>query len=257
MNKYWSNSKFADWLRGTKKPFALGFKEWDDWKAAAEKKHPFRFWLAEEALDHIQKVFTFPNSTYYNIVYYINNRWITKTHALTSNLKKGDYYDLDTRIIECLFNELVNFVEVELAWHYVRCSDEEVKEAPWWRRVFRFRTWRSPSHGIAQLEWESSLKYDEKWDEDTERYGKPTPQAINAQEKFALYNWWKQRDNRPDPYDASGWTKYCKDKPPFTDMSDESAREPLDKLNTIEKQYDDEDTEMLIRLIKIRNSLWT
>jgi hypothetical protein len=248
MNKYWSNSKFADWLRGTKKPFALGFKAWDDWEAAAKKKHPFRFWLAEEGLDHLQRVFTFPNATYYNIVYYINNRWITKTHALTSNLKKGDYYDLDTRIIECLFDELVNFVEVELAWHHVMWSEKET--APWWRRVFRFRTWRSPSHGIAHLEWESNLKYDEEWDKDTERYGRPTPQAINAQEKLALYNWWKQRPNRPDPDEVSGWSEYCKNK-------DENAQRPLDKLREIEQQYEDEDTEMLIRLIKVRKSLWT
>jgi hypothetical protein len=253
MNKYWSNSKFADWLRGTKKPFALGFKAWDEWEATAKKKYPFRFWLAEEGLDHLQRVFTFPDVTYYNIVYYINNRWITKTHALTSNLKKGDYYDLDTRIIESLFDELVNFVEVELAWHHVMWSEKET--APWWRRVFRFRTWRSPSHGIAHLEWESNLKYDEKWDKDTERYGKPTPQAINAQEKLALYNWWKQRPNRPDPSDVSGWSEYCKDKPLFDDG--ENAQRPLDKLREIEQRYEDEDTEMLIRLIKVRKSLWT
>jgi hypothetical protein len=254
--KYWTNSKLADWLRGTKKPNALGWGEWDKWKKEAKQKHPIRYWLAEEGLDHIQDFVSFPKDVYNKISYYINNRWITKTHALTSNMKKGDYYDLDTRIIECLFDELVNFVEVELAWHRVAWFDKE--RAPWWRRVFRFRTWRSPEHGIDHLNWEISLKYNEDWDKDNERYGQPTPQAEAAKEKLALYNWWKQRANRPDPHDASGWSEYCRANPKFLDTIDSTgSRATLDRLNEIEKRYDEEDTEMLIRLIKVRKSLWT
>lgn len=251
MTNYWSCSKFADWLRGTGKPHSLVMNEWDNWKNIAKKKHPIRFWLAEEGLDHIQDFVNFPSKKYHSIIYYINNRWITKTHALTSKLKKGDYYDLDTRIIECLFDELVNFVEVELAWHHVIWS--ETNQAPWWRRIFRFRTWRNPAQGLEHLNWEISLKYDDEWDKDTERYGKPTPQAENAMEKLALYNWWKQRENRPDPHDASGWTEYCRTNP----KPSEYSPEPLARLREIEQQYDAEDTEMLIRLIKIRKSLWT
>ena len=254
--KYWTNSKFADWLRGTKKPNALGLGEWDKWKKEAKQKHPARYWLAEEGLDYIQDFVSFPKDVYNKISYYINNRWITKTHALTSNMKKGDYYDLDTRIIECLFDELVNFVEVELAWHHVIWSEKGT--APWWRRVFRFRAWRSPQHGIAYLNWEITLKYDEDWDKDNERYGQPTPQAEAAKEKLALYNWWKQRANRPDPHDASGWTEYCRTTPEFLDtIGSTASRATLDRLGEIEKHYDEEDTEMLVRLVKIRKHLWT
>jgi hypothetical protein len=253
---YWTNSKFADWLRGTKKPGALGLGEWDKWKKEAKQKHPARYWLAEEGLDYIQDFVNCPKDVYNKVSYYINNRWITKTHALTSNMKKGDYYDLDTRIIECLFDELVNFVEVELAWHHVIWSEKE--KAPWWRRAFRFRTWRSPEHGIAHLNWEISLKYDDNWDKDNERYGHPTPQAEAAKEKLELYNWWKQRANRPDPYDASGWSEYCRANPKFSDtLGSAESNATLDRLNKIEKHYDDEDTEMLVRLIKVRKHLWT
>ena len=245
--KYWTNSKFANWLRGTNKPYSLGLGEWNKWKKEAKQKHPVRYWLAEEGLDHIQDFVNYPKDVYNKISYYINNRWITKTHALTSNMKKGDYYDLDTRIIECLFDELVNFVEVELAWHHVVWSEKE--SAPWWRRVFRFRTWRSPQHGLAHLNWEITLK-----DED----GKPTQQAVGAQEKLELYNWWKRRANRPDPHDASGWSEYCRTVPDFLDtIGSTGSKEKLDRLSEIEKQYDEEDTEMLIRLIKVRKSLWT
>lgn len=41
-------------------------------------------------------------------------------------------------------------------------------------------------------------------------YGKPTHQALAAQETFALYKWWKEeRPKRPDPIDASGWSDFC------------------------------------------------
>ena len=257
MRNYWSCSKFADWLRGTKKPFSLELGKWDNWQAEAKKKHPIRYWLAEEGLDRIQKIVTYPSKVYNDVVYYINNRWITKTHALTSNMKKGDYYDFDTRIIECLFDELVNFVEVELAWNHVVWSGE--KKTPWWRRTFRFRTWRSPKDGIAYLEWESALKNDEDWvEKDHPDYGKPTHQAVNAAEKLVLYNWWKQRNSRPDPIVVSGWSDYCKRNPRPLRIggAEDEGRKILNRCNEIEKQYDDEDTEMLIRLIKIRKSLW-
>jgi hypothetical protein len=43
------------------------------------------------------------------------------------------------------------------------------------------------------------------------------------------------------------------------ETTDEQAetRRILDLLREIEKQQDDEDTEMMIRLIKVRNHLWT
>ena len=76
-SNYWSCSKFADWLRGTPKPIAGTSEEWDDWNKAAETKHPIRYWLAEEALDRIQKFINWPLDQLYDIKYYINNRWVT------------------------------------------------------------------------------------------------------------------------------------------------------------------------------------
>jgi hypothetical protein len=67
--------------------------------------------------------------------------------------------------------------------------------------------------------------------------------------------------------DASGWSEYCEASRIANggklNFSEENAtlkkmcRESFKKMNEIEKQYEDEDEEMLIRLIKIRNSLWT
>ena len=118
-SRYWSCSPFADWLRGTKKLSAGTSEEWDDWTTAAQMKHNFRYWLAEEALGHIQDFVTWPIRTLDDIKYYINNRWVTRTHSLTAHprdIKPGRWSDVGNRFLPCLFNELVDFVEIESAW---------------------------------------------------------------------------------------------------------------------------------------------
>ena len=113
---YWSCSALADWLRGTPKPTAETSTGWRDWKKAAKFAHPVRYWMADEALDYIQDFVTWPVRKLYDIKYYINNRWVSKTHQLTAhprNIKPGHWQDVGSRFLPCLFNELVDFVEIE------------------------------------------------------------------------------------------------------------------------------------------------
>lgn len=84
-SEYWCNSAFADWLRGTMKPGAETISGWETWRQQAKKAHPIRYWLAEEGLDHIQKFLWWPIDRLYDVKYYINNRWVTRTHALTAH----------------------------------------------------------------------------------------------------------------------------------------------------------------------------
>jgi len=117
-----------------------------------------------------------------------------------------------------------------------------------------------------------SLTCGEDWgvDKDSPDYGKPTGQALRAKEIKELYTWWTVTyRNRPDPYEASGWTEYCEasrlanggklswlgsDKTPeLKEMSDKSHA----RLQEIEAAYEAEDEAMMIRLIKARDSFWT
>jgi len=274
---YWSCTPFADWIRGTKKLSAGTAEEWDEWTTMAQMKHNFRYWLAEEGLSHLQDFITWPIRKLHDIKYYINNRYITRTHALTAHprdIKPGQWQDVGNRFLPCLFNELVDYVEVELAWWHIAWDEEARKQfkAPWWSfGWFRWRTWRSPEAGLANLEWQRQLRWNaNELGEDSPDVGKPTHQAINAQEILELYTWWTTvYPNRPEPHDASGWSDYCEksrlanggklswggqDKDPaLKKMGDKSIK----LLHKIEKQYEDEDEKMMIRLIKIRNSLWT
>jgi hypothetical protein len=276
---YWSCTAFADWVRGTKKIVAGTSEEWDDWTTAAQMKHNFRYWLAEEALGHIQDFVTAPVRGIYAVKYYINNRWVTRTNSLTAHprdIRPGQWKDVGNRFLPCLFNELVDFVEMESAWSHIACGNKEDRAkyaAPFWASGWwRWRTLRSAQAGLDHLDWAMTLTVGKDWgvEEDHKDYGKPTSQAERAKEIKELYIWWTVTyRNRPDPYDASGWTAYCEarrlanggkmnwsggDKSPeLKKMSDKTHK----LLRKIEAAYEKEDEVMMIRLIRIRDSLWT
>ena len=276
-NHYWTCSKFADWLRGTPKPKAETSGGWARWRRLAQASHPIRYWLADDGLDYLQKFFYYIPDKLYGIKYYINNRWVTKTHALTahpSDIPRGEWRDVGYRFLPCLFNELRDFVEVELAWWHIAWHDKEYRaqyNAPFWSTGwFRWRTWRCPEAGLDSLDWQMSLNNKDYVAEDHPDYGKPTPQAIHAREIYELYKWWTEvYPNRPDPHDVSGWSDYCKkkwskNKSIFFDEDDDDpnadkvdTRPMLDMMRKIEEDYDAEDEAMMIRLIKVRQSLWT
>ena len=152
-------------------------------------------------------------------------------------------------------------------------EERDKYKMPWWAvGWWRVRTWRCPQAGLDNLEWQRNLRWkEEECAEDSPNIGELTPQAIAAQEILDLYKWWTEvYPNRPDPHDASGWTEYCARKRQqegdgvwefFSDTTDPELRAlgevALDKTREIEEAYRKEDEAMLIRLIKIRDSLWT
>ena len=276
-SNYWSCSKFADRLRGNAKGGAKTSSEWTLWHKESQQAHPIRYWIAEEVLDRVQDTLMWPMDKLYDLKYYVNNRWVSSTHALTAHrrdIPRGEWRDLGNRFLPCLFNELVNFVEVELAWKHVAC-DQSVREkyrVPWYGMGwFRWRTWRCAQAGIDYLNWEINLVKDRSWglSPDDVEYGEPTDQARAALEILSLYNWWTQvYVNRQDPHDESGWSEACafgrKDSDDFLSMLDNTDPEYVsmrdrahERLREIEAQREQEDTDMLIRLIKIRERLWT
>jgi hypothetical protein len=244
--QYWSNSKFSKWVRKTfadfEKPSALTFEGWDIWEANNKAKHPFVFWFTEDFLDDVQNFIYWPYDKWLSFKYYLSNGFVSKTHVLSTGLKFGQYYEIDYRIIRGLFETLVDFIEIEKA-HMYSWNHPEFKSINKW-----YQPWRCPESGLAHLAWEMTLDKPQK-DEDGKElpYSENPRQAESAREQLALYNWWKHtRPARPDPYEASGFNK--------ENNYDTKNHELLQK---IEKQYDDEDEEMMIRLIKIRHHLWT
>ena len=272
---YWTCSKFADWLRGTPKLKCGTSEQWDAWYASSAKAHPIRYWIAEEGLDHIQKFVYYIPDKLNDVRYYINNRWVSHSHALTAHprdIQPGNWSDVGNRFLPCMFNELVDFVEIEQAWHHCIWSDDAKTkfETPWWRKGWlRWRTWRSAEAGMEYLRWAETLTNEEFLEEGEKHKAEPTYQAKAAKEIIELYTWWTVTyRNRPDPYEASGWTAACEaqrqangGKLSFSSPKDPVLKKASDKahklLQKIEADYTKEDEVMMIRLIKIRESLWT
>jgi len=272
-SNYWSCSRFADWLRGCDKPKAASGPEWLQWRRATQEQHPVRYWIAEEGLDLLQNIWMWIPDRINDVRYYVNNRWVSCTHALTAHardIRPGEWRDVGNRFLPCLFNELVDFVEIETAGHHVVWDSEARKkyQTPWWRRWYR--GWRCPAAGIAHLQWAAGLRQDESWGinpGDTD-YGKPTRQAEDAQEILELYTWWTEvYPNRPDPYEASGWSAWCESRRDHREFllgfeSESSAEQAhsdrmLKQLREMEQTYEQEDEAMMIRLIRVRGALWT
>ena len=245
--EYWSNSKFADVIRGTPKIKMGTSQQWYNWEKTAKQAHPIRFWIAEELLDFIQNFVQYPIIKLNEVRYYIMNRWISHTHRLTahpSDIKPGTWIDVGDRFLPCMFNELVDFVEIETP-----AMSGLFNRSNW---LFR-RSDRHPEIGVAHLEWATKLKID--YVEETHPdYGKPTHQAIAAQEIIDLYNWWKTvYRNRPDPYDVYLGSDFVGTEPPDSI----AMRTLFSSVNELEMKQQQEDEEMMIRLIKVRGSLWT
>lgn len=281
---YWSSGAVANWIVHTftdiQRPASATMLEWRRWHADFKTRYPIVYWVVEDFFDSTQNAFMWTGDMLDDIRYTLYNRFVAQPHVLHTRLKKGQYYEVDTRMLHGLFETLVDFIEVEKAWHRV-AWDQEARakyKLPWYKRVpywLRWKEWRCPEAGIDHLQWEMTLTHDYEWLPEEEQSqqptrGMPTPQAESAKEQLELYTWWKNvRPARPDPMDEGGWSEYCDNlrrkhgdmwigmDEENTDDEREAGKLALDKTHTLETAYEQEDDAMLIRLIKLRRHLWT
>ena len=262
---YWSCTKFANnfrkWLGAKEKPSSATTEEWNEWRQES-KRYKFATWLTDDAFDGVQNFIYWPLDALNGVRYYVKNRFFDKMHYLPTRLEKGKYYDLDTRLMHGLFESLVDFVEMEKA-HMQLISHADDRRAifryHWWG--LRWSSFRSRELGMKHLDWEMTLDSPDMEDDHV-----CETQAQTAREVVALYTWWKDiRPVRPDPYDASGWSDYCKSRSDRgcsmlageTEEEEQQSKVVIKRLEEIETQQLQEDDAMLIRLINIRRSLWT
>lgn len=240
---YWTCGRVAEYILGEKKPLALEWSGWDDYYTDLQKRKPIRYWISQKFLKHLQNILYYPYDIYHSVKTYIKNRWIDKIQYLDTGLKPGYYYEFDDRILHGLFNELVNFVEIELA--HLSLWDQHKK--------YKFKNGRCVEAAYDYFDWASKLK-------DKNENGKRvvSKQAKDARRIKKLYEWWKNvRPNRIDPSVKSGWAKEYEEIEKNGYKSKKTSYKTILKQMRIEDQYDKEDEDMLIELIKLRKSLWT
>jgi len=233
---YWNCSKFANWIRGENKPYALEWGQWGEWKNQQKQKRPFRYWLSDTFLKRLQDIVYFPVDIYRTIKVYVRNRFIDKLQYLHTGLKPGEYYDLDYRILHGLFNELVDFVELELSASMKWDSGKK----------YKFVKGRCKEAQDDYFNWANHLKYQ----------GRLTEQAKASRKIQKLYEWWKnERPNRADPFSSSEFSSHIDETIDHKNIKQKQKQ--IKKAYDLELAQDNEDTKMLIELIKVRNHLWT
>lgn len=231
----WSNTKWANLIKrkfGIPTPVALSMKGWDEY---TEKYGNHIVMKLFDVLDEIQSVVFYPTHLYNKFASYVRNRFVHKTHYLKTNLDVGRYHEFEDRILHGMFNEFVNFIQMEKGY------------VP---RKHLFDRGGSGERAMEYLNWEINECENPK-------------QAEQARWELDAYNWWVyKRPYRPDPYEESGLTRYYEANGFF---SQESANSELSqelgrmgrKCDEIQRFYHEEDTKWMIELIERRSNIWT
>jgi len=253
---YWSSSKFAKFITSTfakdiEMKNAMTAEDWKKWHTNFKTKHKFVHWFTEKFLNKLQNFLCKPYDTFMRAKWYLDNRFIAKSHYIRTGLQIGQHHDVVEKLLHGPFTMLVEFVEIEKASSQIAFNPG------------KYNTNNAVSRadaGLDHLIWESQLVNEYEWLPEEERklkedYGMPTRQAEDAKVIIRLYYWWKfTRPARPDPYACD--KEYDDILDLLSDNSDET-REQMETARLLEEKYKQEDQDMLMELVKIRFSLWT
>lgn len=258
-----------------KVPRALGWDEWDDWHKETKAARPIAYFFCEAAPSFINKTTRKMAKPFSDVRIWISNV-AYGTHMMRARtLERGKWHEFGDRMLHANFGAFVDFIEIEMAGHHLACSKdarEEFQGPQWFHKPILFLLgvpqWRSEESAASFMKWEMSLD-----DPDAEGEGHP-PQARAAREHMILYTWWKHvRPARKDSWEVSGFKKFHEEMDAkygedstlrlFSKRKTLNAaeRQEYDRLNAlsskIEESYAKEDDDMLIRLMKTKDSLWT
>ena len=171
-------------------------------------------------------------------------RFSRKCHVTRTSLDPSHYWDAKDRILHGAFSELVDFVEIDLAWMAVVFSDEAAKlyNCPFWCRSswFRIRPWRCRRAGVDYLEHLAATSADpDVW--------------IQV---ALLFRWWVAvRPARPTTEQLYQQMDEYREK--SLTFLPEQFRNKVFDADSIEQMYDAEDDRALLQLIQVRQALCT
>jgi hypothetical protein len=232
---------------------ALTWDAWDKRNERLKRNFPVR-WFINETIPDLWRDYVMSPAR--KVRQFFRYRFKERLHIIELDLKPG-YYDPDTRLIHGAFQMLVDYVEIQLAaMHHAAEEAEKSPGEPRKRYDLRIRRMkrkhgRDPEAGLAYLDWQIN---------ESQLPGVPMlggiTQSEYAKEKKFLYEWWtvyrKQRANLHN--DPLIWDH--NDYDPKVSIFSQNTRYQHHLMHQLEVFYEDEDTEMLHRLINIRSRMW-
>ncbi len=170
------------------------------------------------------------------VLHYFRRR---KNTVRMEALDRASWYDCDTRLFEAGFQILVDYVEGELAWMQILNEGKD----KWYHRWLSVPNARE--RGLKLLEWEIQLGDDS------------IPQSEGAKEIRDLYLWYKDvLPNRIDPFSEVPDRPVVLDEDGQMEHDEEYSKLVMEAFRKEELQ-EEEDTAQLVRIMKIRRSMWT
>ena len=232
--------------KGVDSDVARSSNDWHEFREYHKEHNPIRYFINND----FEAIFIWPWSMRLRrLTDWVRYRTTRRYHVIKTGMKPG-YSDVSEKMLHVNFNMLKDFIEVEKAymWTWHEKGTNNKSEQP----------------GVSHLLWEMGLDNDDSWK------GNKT-QASNAREQYELYDWWtNQRPYRVDDAMEEWEAYHTLKKEIYGDDADNFFRDDLDtkelkklqkkwltKSTKIEKHNLKEDEKNLIRLMKIRNSLWT
>jgi hypothetical protein len=164
-----------------------------------------------------------------NTYWWLKHRTWDRYHVVHIRSLEPGYHDVDVRMFHAAFDLLVDFVEGELAYEaYTGFSVEK----PWWQTTKSYVKANAEMLANRHFDWVAS-------DSDVGDAQRNSMAAVKE-----LYVWYKHK--RPKRANA---------KDLWALNNEPQAR--YQKRVDLTKSYEEEDTANLIRLVRIRGSLWT
>ncbi len=238
-------------------PSSLDMDGWNAWEEGFKKKAPVRYFIKYYIVLKIGGFF----ASLSHIGWAIRYRTVRKYHLVNTKLNPG-YHEIDTRMLHANFELLVDYVEIECANMAQTVDRHELIAERGWKhshlpRMMKIKEFRSRELGMRHLKWEATLASAE-----LNEFERSPSQAARAVQIMILYTWWKDvypnREELPSPDKNSVGLeflskKWKKKNPEMSARIDQWARD----VHTQESDWDKEEEEMLIALMKIRKGLWT
>lgn len=167
-------------------------------------------------------------------IWWLRYRTTEKYHVVKTGLKPG-YYDTDHIMIHACFNLLKEFVETEIVhMYYILCFKGK---KPWWKSTKKFIKEHQREFIDGYLDyWLNKDNWKDATEDDMSIY------ITKDQEIKTLYYWWI--DERPKIIQKIEHAYF-------------NYESNIKSIMELEEKAWKEDEEMLIRLMKIRPTLWT
>jgi hypothetical protein len=179
--------------------------------------------------------------------WWIKYRTTHKYNEIKVTSLKPGYYDADHVLTHAIFDLLVQFIEFEQAWQYFCCNKEELAKVPWYMTEIQYCKKHGRELGLEALEKDIELRMDLD-DNGCQTQGDlqinhEMTQGWCSKEMKEVYLWYKDIYLKHDQ-EKRFWAIH-------------NRKISIAERLALEKFYTDEETEMLIRVIKVRQALWT